>query len=90
MRVEVGVKLNGLGPEDVVVEMLISLQSKREKINDSMRYRFQFNGVVDGGEHRFSLEMNPELCGRLEYRVRVHPYHPLLTHPLEMGFMAWA
>jgi len=89
MRVEVGVRLNGLTPEDVLVELLIALEKKRDKITNSLRHRFQFTGSVEGGEHRFALEITPELCGKLEYRVRVYPHHPLLTHPLEMGMMIW-
>ncbi len=89
LRVEVGVRLNGLAPEDVVVEMLVTRESKRDKIADALRHRFQFTGTVEGAEHRFALEITPALCGRLEYRVRVYPHHPLLTHPLEMGMMNW-
>jgi glycogen phosphorylase len=29
------------------------------------------------------------MCGKLEYRIRVYPYHSLLTHPFEMGMMRW-
>jgi starch phosphorylase len=40
-------------------------------------------------EQRFRVVLAPELCGRLEYRIRLYPRHPLLTHPLEMGLMRW-
>jgi starch phosphorylase len=29
------------------------------------------------------------MCGKLEYRIRVYPWHELLTHPFEMGMMRW-
>ena len=35
------------------------------------------------------LELKPELCGRLDYRIRVYPRHELLTHPFELGLMLW-
>jgi starch phosphorylase len=89
MNFEVAVKLNGLAPEDVVVEMLIGLESRSDSITANQRHRFKFTGAVDGGEHRFSLTLKPALCGKLAYRMRVYPYHPLLTHPLEMGMMVW-
>ena len=33
--------------------------------------------------------MQPEQCGKLEYRIRVYPYHEMLTHPFELGMMRW-
>jgi starch phosphorylase len=47
-------------------------------------------GAVDeAGEQRFALDLEPELCGRLEYRLRVYPHHPMLTHRFELGLMRW-
>ncbi|HEX9180524.1 MAG TPA: alpha-glucan family phosphorylase [Burkholderiales bacterium] len=86
---EVAVKLNGLSPDDVVVEMLMGLESRGDSVTASQRHRFQFTGAVDGGEHRFALTLKPALCGKLVYRMRAYPCHPLLTHPLEMGMMVW-
>ncbi len=90
VRFEMGVKLNGLQPSDVVVEMLIGYQANKEKLKQSMKYKFQAQGTAnDMGEHVFSLELMPEQCGKLEYRIRVYPYHEMLTHPLELGCMRW-
>ena len=41
------------------------------------------------GEHLFSRELTPDQCGKMEYRIRAFPTHPLLTHPFEMGKMLW-
>ena len=40
-------------------------------------------------EQRFVLDLRPELCGRLDYRIRAYPNHALLTHPFELGLMRW-
>ena len=40
-------------------------------------------------EQRFVLDLKPELCGRLDYRIRIYPRHALLTHPFELGLMRW-
>ncbi|MCL6555221.1 MAG: alpha-glucan family phosphorylase [Burkholderiales bacterium] len=89
VRIEVGVRLNGLQPEDVVVELLLTRGNKHHA-EDAHRYRFRFDRL-DGetGEHRFVLDLAPSLCGRLDYRIRAYPSHALLTHPLEMGLMVW-
>jgi starch phosphorylase len=82
-------KLNGLQPDDVVVELLICQENKRVRLNSYQHVRFKFVGINEMQEHLFELNYVPELCGKKEYYLRMHPYHPLLTHPLEMGMMVW-
>jgi glycogen phosphorylase len=83
--VQVAVKLNGLTPDDVIIELLL----KRARHN--VRYELAAAGSVpETGEHRFKLEFTPDLCGHLEYRIRAYPCHAQLTHPLELGLMLWA
>jgi starch phosphorylase len=90
MKVELGVHLSGMKPDDVVVELLIGRQREQAKLRDARHYRFEWEGVTtDQGEHRFVLQVTPEMCGKLQYRIRVYPYHELLTHPFEMGMMRW-
>jgi starch phosphorylase len=90
VRFEVGVNLNGLKPEDVRVEFLIAKQISRENEVPPACHQFQSEGVhTDKGEHRFVLELSPEHCGKLGYRIRLYPHHQLLTHQFEMGMMRW-
>ncbi|MDO8437088.1 MAG: alpha-glucan family phosphorylase [Nitrosomonadaceae bacterium] len=89
LHFNVAARLNGLQPEDVIVELLICRQFKGSKPCDFKHFRFKFSGVGESGEHLFELDLAPELCGRLEYYIRIYPYQPLLTHPLEMGMMVW-
>ncbi|MFN9010982.1 MAG: alpha-glucan family phosphorylase [Pseudomonadota bacterium] len=90
VRIDVAVDLNGLAPDDVIVEMTLARQSPYEKLRQSQRLSFESTGErTVQGEHRFALALTPELCGRLEYRVRVYPCHELLTHPFELGMMIW-
>jgi len=87
---EVSVNLNGLKPADVAVEMLIGHVYNKEKLKQSMLYQFAAQEVdTETGEHVYVLELTPELCGKLEYRIRVYPHHEMLTHPFEMGLMRW-
>jgi glycogen phosphorylase len=89
MPIEVAVKLNGLMPGDVVVELLLT-RGLHEPADKRGRHEFPATGTIDGtSEHRFRLELKPELCGRLDYRIRVYPRHDLLTHPFELGLMIW-
>ena len=89
LNFEIRVNMNGLQPEDVVVEMLLSRPNKEEN-KDFRHYRFDFAELDNNtGEHRFTMELAPNICGRLDYKVRIYPAHSLLTHPLEMGLMVW-
>ncbi len=90
MTVELGVNLNGLSPADVVVEMLLSPPNPEREPCAPQSYRFVSEGRIDpSGMHRFALELKPEHCGRLEYRIRAYPWHELLAHPFELGLMLW-
>ena len=90
LRFEIAVSLNGLDPKDVVVEMLIGLFTKREKLKDTNHYSFEATGTMtEAGENIFALEIQPEQCGKLEYRIRAYPFHEMLTHPFELGMMRW-
>jgi starch phosphorylase len=90
LRMQVAVALNGLRAEDVVVELNVGRQTDRAKLREAARYEFEWEGVKnDAGEDLYGLELAPELCGRLEYGIRIYPCHELLTHPFEMGLMMW-
>ncbi|MBV8172793.1 MAG: alpha-glucan family phosphorylase [Candidatus Eremiobacteraeota bacterium] len=78
-RVETAVTLNGLSPDDVRVECLFG----------DARYELKHAGKLGEGEHRFVLDVRPENCGLVTYRIRMYPYHELLAHPHEVGLMIW-
>jgi glycogen phosphorylase len=89
VRIEVAAVLNGLAPGDVVVELLLH-RGKFEPSDRRVHHRFEHDGTrTERGEHRFALELEPQVCGRLDYRIRAYPAHDLLTHPLELGLMVW-
>jgi len=46
-------------------------------------------GVTDATEQEYALEFNPTACGKLGYRIRAYPTHPLLAHPFETGLTRW-
>ena len=89
LNFKVTARLNNLTPEDVVIELLICRQFKTTHLCNFKHFKFEFTGTQDSDEHLFELELTPELCGKQEYFIRIYPYHPLMTHPLEMGLMVW-
>jgi starch phosphorylase len=89
LHFKVVTKLNGLNPDDVVVELMICRPAKHPEPCDFQHYSFQTSGTEESGKHFFELNLAPDLCGNLECHIRMYPCHPLLTHPLEMGMMLW-
>ena len=90
MRVEVAAKLNGLGPEDIAVEVLLGRPEAGLASETPNRRRMRFERqLADTGEHLFAIDFTPEFFGRVEYRMRAFPHHELLTHPFELGLMVW-
>ena len=45
--------------------------------------------LADTEEYLYTLTFKPDLCGGISYRIRVFPFHELLTDPHEMGMMRW-
>ena len=88
LPIEVAVKLHGLAPGDVCVELLLS-RGAREGSPVQHSHELTAAGDMGHGEHRYTVEMKPGLAGRLDYRIRVYPRHELLTHPFELGLCTW-
>ncbi len=90
ITIRVAVFLNGLEPGDVIVELILGRPLGQPRLQNAARYELEFDGErTDAGEDCFSLQLSPELCGKLEYRIRVYPCHELLTHSFETGLMIW-
>jgi len=89
LRFEVAVRLDGLSPADVVVEMLMARPSWNAKSKPLRSLLLEYQGPGQQGESIYALELTPDFCGKIDYRLRAYPHHELLTHPFEMGMMLW-
>jgi len=89
LRLEVAVNLNGLKPEDVEVELLFGRPAGGNVPKKARSHKFVHQQQMDTGEQLYALDLTPESCGKIEYRIRVYPRHEMLTHPFEMGMMVW-
>jgi starch phosphorylase len=90
IKLQIAVDLNGLKASDVVVELVLGRPTEHPQRHHLARYELESEGVkTNVGEDLFALELAPELCGKLQYRIRIYPCHDLLTHPLETGLMIW-
>jgi starch phosphorylase len=91
VRFSVAVQLGGLEAKDVAVELLVGDTMRELRVRRPPEsYTLHPEGGRDAnGEQRYALDLAPELCGKLEYRIRAYPNHPALAHRFQMGLMKW-
>ncbi len=98
VSLRVKVNLNGLDTADILVECLVGKIAQHQFCADScIRLAFQAadqnrgdqSGDQSFGDATFSVDWTPTECGLKEYRLRLYPYHELLSHPFELGCMLW-
>ncbi len=83
--------LNGLSADDVRVECVIDScrhNSDATIFKKPKSLVLQYQGQEDDS-HIFSLDLEPVNSGVNFYKIRIYPYHELLTHPLEVGYLVW-
>jgi starch phosphorylase len=103
LRLRVAADLNGLEPHDVRIEFVARrllpesnletppLSSYRDDPVDGLwRALLQPTGEkLQDGAAVFVLDAAPPECGQFSTEIRIHPWHELLSHPLELGLMKW-
>jgi starch phosphorylase len=90
MRIDVAVNLDGLSADDVTVELLLDPNAcEPQEPGVSALFLTPTGDRTSQGERVFTLDLRPEFCGKLDYRIRTYPSHRMLTHPFEMGLMTW-
>jgi starch phosphorylase len=76
-------------------ELLVPTQQDLQKLwqhNNVPTASYKFvpkHHLHDNGEYLYNLTLQPDWCGGLSYRIRVFPYHELLSDAHEMGMMRW-
>jgi len=92
LSLAVAVDLNGLHYEDVVVECLLGEFVQQQFVAATsvrLDYQSPSGPPAEPSKTLFTLNWTPSDCGLKQYRLRLYPYHPLLSHPFELGCMLW-
>ncbi|MFI5399652.1 MAG: alpha-glucan family phosphorylase [SAR324 cluster bacterium] len=90
VQIAIAVKLNGLDPADVQVEMLMARPAHGALKEDLPHATLRSDRAMpETGEHVYALDWTPDVSGKIECRFRAFPYSEALTHPFEMGMMTW-
>ncbi len=89
LPIRVAARLDGLDPDDVIVECLVGKEDAGSEFKTHDRHVFVPDGHNEAGETLFTLKLNPALSGLLSYKIRIYPFHPALAHRFEAGMMLW-
>ena len=89
LMIKVAAKLGELTPDDVIVECLIGTQNEQTKFSVRQHVQFEAAGFTNKGEALFELDLVPPLSGLQFYKLRIYPFHRLLSHRFETGHMIW-
>jgi len=89
MMIKVAARLGKLTPGDVIVECLIGTQNAHTDFSVHQTLQFEAAGSNDKGEALFQLDLLPPLSGLQFYKIRIYPFHRLLSHRFETGHMIW-
>lgn len=94
LLIDVDVDLNGLGSDDLVVECVLGAETESGEFSATHSIPFALlEPVIDGkASYHCKLFEDEQLCsagGLQHFKVRIYPYHRVLSHPLECGRMLW-
>lgn len=89
LPLRVTLELNGLEPNDVIVECILGAATDYGDFAPQHRYTLPPVGSDDDGAAIYALDIRPPLSGLQGYKLRAFPMHRLLTHRFETGLMIW-
>ena len=83
------VALNGLDPQDVLLELYYGPLDPFGGLSKSFRRPMRHDTAREDGFHEFVGAAPCERSGKVGYAVRVLPHHPNLAGPWDLGLVAW-
>lgn len=94
LALDVEVMINGLDAEDIVVECIVGSEDATGDFKVAQCTRFKRAETSNDGKVLFHCDLfeTDTLCsagGLQHFRIRVYPWHELLSHPFECGRMLW-
>jgi len=94
LSLEVSMSLNGLQPDDIVVECVLGRNTVNGEFEASHTVLLYLDGEATGDEARYRCDLfdfgaSCSAGGLQQFKIRFYPCHYLLSHPLECGLMRW-
>jgi starch phosphorylase len=90
LRVSATVRLGGLAPEDVAVELYHGPTGGKLELGDGRVLRMRPVERITDGAWRFEGEIPTTASGAHAFAVRAMPYNEAMSHPYETSLVRWA
>ena len=91
LQVSAGVRLDGLSPDDVAVELAYGRTDEDDALaSDHSVHRLLPSGPAVDGVTKFTGTLPLKVTGTFGYTVRIVPAHPQLVSPVELGLVTYA
>lgn len=90
LQIRVAAHLDGLSPDDVLMECLVGTESPSGEFIRHDTHVFKPSAIdSSSGETEYQLDLSPRIPGLQFYRIRLIPFHPSLTNRFEAGYALW-
>lgn len=86
---QVNAYLDTLNTNDVIVECIISDHENKEITDKCHIYQLTADENNQGDTRTYTLQCDTMLSGQKYIKFRIYPYHNLLCHKFELGYMTW-
>ncbi|MFV0421887.1 alpha-glucan family phosphorylase [Oleidesulfovibrio sp.] len=90
MTIEAHVQMNGISPDDVLVQIYAGPVGQDGTFTERTIYRMEPAEETAEGHRIYRGKATPAEAGRYGFTVRAVPYHPLLLDPHALGLIHWA
>jgi starch phosphorylase len=87
LSVRAFVYLDGIGPDDVQVQLVHGRVSDADLLADTEQLTLRHAEAYEGGQHRFEGQVRLTRTGAFGYTVRVLPRHAGLASASELGLV---
>lgn len=88
LEIKVAVELAGLSPDDVLIDLLLGGDCKG-KFDRGSCSTFAYVEQMPDERALFTLSLPMTESGMQAYKIRIYPYHSLLSQRFEVGCMVW-
>lgn len=90
ITVEARLRLDGLTPEDVLVEVVHGVVDEEGRVRDLVAQPMVPGDMDEQGAMHYSAVLRVERNGEVAYGVRAIPYRPELPGKFDLGLVKWA
>jgi len=87
--ISVDIAMGEPAPEDIKVDVYYGSVSEDHTLTDTHIENLGDVSKLEDGRYRFSGYLTCQKTGKMGYRLRITPHHPLTSSPYELNMVTW-